>query len=202
MDFLTDAFAGGQRFHVLGAVDDCTRDALATVVGRLPLGTRMARKLDALTMRRGKPDMIVSDIDMEMTSHAVLRLCQDTGIGWHYIAPGKPMLSTFVESFNALLHDECLIEHIFGKLAEARKIIENRRINSHTEQPHTSPGGRAPAETRDHCPHGHKLLLGQQCGHRYQTTHSDTGFCRLDRFSIWTRERTTRPARFPEHPTD
>ena len=55
-----------------------------------------------------------------MTSHAVLRWCQDTGVGWHYIAPGKPMQNAFVESFNGRLRDECLNEHIFGNLAEAR----------------------------------------------------------------------------------
>jgi putative transposase len=36
----------------------------------------------------------------ELTSHAVLGWCQDTGVEWHYIAPGKPQQNGFVESFN------------------------------------------------------------------------------------------------------
>ena len=80
-----------------------------------------------------------------MTSHAVLRWGQDTGVGWHYIAPGKPMQNAFVESFNGRLRDECLKEHIFGNLAEARKVIETLRNDYNTQRPHTSLGGLAPA---------------------------------------------------------
>ncbi len=105
----------------------------------------MTRELDELVGWRGQPDMIVSDNGTEMTSHAVLRWCQDTGVGWHYIVPGKPMQNAFLESFNGKLRDECLNEHIFGNLAEARKIIETWRIDYNTQRPHTSLGGLAPA---------------------------------------------------------
>ena len=50
-----------------------------------------------------------------------------------------------MESFNGRLRDECLNEHIFGNLAEARKIIETWRIDYNTERPHTSLGRLAPA---------------------------------------------------------
>ncbi|MBG6178756.1 transposase InsO family protein [Labrenzia sp. EL_208] len=63
----------------------------------------------------------------ERTSHAVLTWSQDTGIEWHYIAPGKPMQNAFVESFNRRFRDECLNEYLFSNLAEARTIIENWR---------------------------------------------------------------------------
>ncbi|WP_209835617.1 IS3 family transposase [Ruegeria sp. HKCCE3926] len=145
LEFVSDAFEDGRRFRVLCIMDDCTREALATVVDRSLSGARMTRELDDLIRRRGQPDMIVSDNGTEMTSHAVLRWCQDAGVGWHYIAPGKPMQNAFVESFNGRLRDECLNEHIFGNLAEARKIIETWRIDYNTQRPHTSLGGLAPA---------------------------------------------------------
>ena len=145
LDFVSDAFEDGQRFQMLCIVDDCTREALATVVDRSLSGARMTRELDHLIRRRGQPDMIVSDNGTEMTSYAVPRWCQDTGVGWHYIAPGKPMQNAFVESFNGRLRDEYLNEHIFGNLAEARNIIENWRIDCNTQRPHTSLGGLAPA---------------------------------------------------------
>ncbi len=145
LDVVSDASADGQRFNVLCIVDDCTREALATVVDRSLSGARVTRELDDLICRRGQPDMIVGDNRTEMTSHAILRWCQDTGVGWHYIALGKPMQNAFVESFNGRLRDECLNEHIFGNLAEARKIIENWRIDYNTQRPHTSLGGQAPA---------------------------------------------------------
>ncbi|WP_282096843.1 IS3 family transposase [Epibacterium ulvae] len=144
LDFVSDAFEDGQRFRVLCIVDDCTREALATVVDRSLSGARLTRELDDLIRRRGQPDMVVSDNGTEMTSHAVLKWCQNTGVNWHYIAPGKPMQNAFIESFNGRLRDECLNEHIFGNLAEARKIIENWRIDYNTQRPHTSLGGLAP----------------------------------------------------------
>jgi putative transposase len=105
----------------------------------------LTRELDDLIRRRGQPDMIVSDNGTEMTSHAMLRWCPDTGVGRHCIAPGRPMQNAFVESFNGRLRDECLNEHIFGNLAEARKIIENWRIDYNTQRPHTSLGWLPPA---------------------------------------------------------
>ena len=146
LDFVSDALSDGQRFRVLCIVDDCTREALATVVDRSMSGRRMTRELDELIRRRGKPDVIVSDNGTEMTSHAVLRWCQDTGVGWHYIAPGKPMQNAFVESFNGRFRDECLNENLFGNLAEARRIIETWRIDYNINRPHTSLNGQTPTE--------------------------------------------------------
>ncbi len=146
LDFVSDAFEDGQRFRVLCIVDDCTREALATVVDRSLSGARMTRELDDLIRRRGQPNMIVSDNGTEMTSHAVLRWCQDTGVGWHYIAPGKPMQNAFVESFNGRLRDECLNEHVFGNLAEARRIIETWRIDYNFNRPRTSLDRQTPTE--------------------------------------------------------
>ena len=108
LDFVSDALTDGRRFRVLCIVDDFSRAALATVTDRSLSGLRLTRELDTLIQRRGTPDMIVSDNGTEMTSHAVLRWCQETGVNWHYIAPGKPMQNAFVESFNGRLRDECL----------------------------------------------------------------------------------------------
>mgnify|MGYP003835869565 CR=1 FL=1 len=145
LDFVSDALTDGRRFRVLCIVDDFSREALATVADRSLSGLRLTRELDALIRRRGRPDMIVSDNGTEMTSHAVLRWSQDTGVNWHYIAPGKPMQNAYVESFNGRLRDECLNETLFGNLAEARRIIETWRIDYNTQRPHTSLGGLAPA---------------------------------------------------------
>ena len=76
--------------------------------------------------RRGQPCMVVSDNGTELVSRAILRFTQDTGIGWHYIAPGKPIQNAFVESFNGRLRDECLNEHAFSSLAEGCvRFVEN-----------------------------------------------------------------------------
>ena len=56
----------------------------------------------------------------ELTSMAILHWCQDTGVEWHYIAPGKPQQNAFIESFNGRLRDELLNETLFSSLAHAR----------------------------------------------------------------------------------
>jgi putative transposase len=77
---------------------------------------------------------------------AILNWCQETGVAWHYIAPGKPTQNALLESFNGRLRDECLNEHLFANLAEARTIIETWRIDYNTRRPHTSLDGLTPTE--------------------------------------------------------
>ena len=51
--------------------------------------------------------------------------CQQTGVEWHYIAPGKPMQNAFVESYNGSFRDEGLNDTLFSTLAEARYDIRS-----------------------------------------------------------------------------
>jgi putative transposase len=103
LDFVSDALACGRRFRVLAVVDDFTRECLALVADTSLSGLRVGRELDRIVALRGRPAMIVSDNGTELTSHAMLRWQQERGVGWHYIAPGKPQQNGFVESFNVSL---------------------------------------------------------------------------------------------------
>ncbi|WP_443027096.1 integrase core domain-containing protein [Sphingomonas sp. LB3N6] len=55
--------------------------------------------------------MVVSDNGTELTNHAVLTWCQNTGVEWHHIAPGKPQQHGFVESPNGRLADRLSDTH-------------------------------------------------------------------------------------------
>ena len=123
LDFVSDAFMDGRRFRVLAVIDDFTRECLALVADTSLSGRRLARELDAVIPRRGKPRTIVSDNGTEMTSTAVLEWCQDRQVEWHYHASGKPMQNGFVESFNGSFRDECLNETLFSSLTPARTEI-------------------------------------------------------------------------------
>jgi putative transposase len=81
-DFVSDALACGRRFRILAVVDDFTRECLALVVDTSLSGARVARELDAIIAVRGKPLMIVSDNGTELTSMAILKWTQDSGIEW------------------------------------------------------------------------------------------------------------------------
>ena len=146
LDFVSDALACGRKFRVLAVVDDFTRECLALIVDNSLSGIRVARELDRIVARRGRPCLVVSDNGTELTSRAILGWQQDHGIEWHYIAPGKPTQNSFIESFNGRLRDECLNEHLFANLAEARRIIEAWRVDYNTARPHSSLGGLTPME--------------------------------------------------------
>ena len=149
--------ADGRRFRILAVVDDFSRECLARVVDTSLSGVRVARELDRIVELRGRPRMLVSDNGTELTSNAILRWQQDSGVGWHYIAPGKPMQNGFVESFNGRLRDECLNEHLFAGLAEARRIIAEWRYDYNTTRPHTSLDGLTPNEFAARPNWGHNL---------------------------------------------
>jgi putative transposase len=80
----------GRRFRIFAVVDDFSRENLVLVTDTSLSGQRVARELDRVIAERGMPKTIVSDNDTEFTSMAILKWVQDTGINWHYIAPGKP----------------------------------------------------------------------------------------------------------------
>ena len=64
----------------------------------------------------------------------------------HFIQLGKPMQNAFVDSFNARFRDNCLNQHWFRDLREARHLIENWRRHYNQERPHSSLGYTTPAE--------------------------------------------------------
>jgi len=148
LDFVADSLSWGRRFRILCIVDDFTREALALVVDTSIGGQRLARELDVLIARRGKPWTIVSDNGTEMTSRVMLEWTNRTGVDWHYIAPGKPQQNGFVESFNGKLRDECLNEEVFSSLAEARAVIERWRHDYNHIRPHSAHGGKTPEAVR------------------------------------------------------
>jgi putative transposase len=176
LDFASDALTDGRRFRILVVVDDFSRECLALIADTSLSGRRVARELDQLIEQRVRPVTVVSDNGTELTSMAVLRWSQERGVGWHYIAPGKPQQNAFAESFIGRLRDECLNETLFSSLAQARAVLALWQDDYNRVRPHSSLGGATPIQAHQqaiaqalpgHAPaelvtttqHGH-----QQCG--------------------------------------
>ena len=145
MDFVSDVMTDGRRFRILAVVDDFTRECLCLVADTSLSGLRVARELDAVITSRRRPAMCVSDNGTELTSMAILQWSQETGVDWHYIAPGKPTQNAFVESFNGRLRDELLNETLFISLAHAREALEVWKEDYNTVRPHSGLGNLPPA---------------------------------------------------------
>jgi putative transposase len=54
------------------------------------------------------------------------------------IQPGKPAQNAYIESFNGRLRDECLNEHWFRVLQQARDIIAAWRPDYNEQRPHSA----------------------------------------------------------------
>jgi putative transposase len=146
LDFLSDAMTDGRRFRIFAVVDDFTRECLCLIADTSLSGLRVARELDVIIAERGRPILVVSDNGTELTSMAILRWCQETGIEWHYIAPGKPTQNAFIESFNGRLRDELLNETLFVSVAQARTMLAAWLLDYNTVRPHSAIGNVPPAE--------------------------------------------------------
>ena len=60
------------------------------------------------------------------------------------------MQNAFIESFNGRFRDECVNEHWFIDMDDARTTIEAWRLDYNTVRPHGQLGGRTPEEYVEH----------------------------------------------------
>jgi putative transposase len=145
LDFLHDQLSNGRRFRILAILDDFTRECLALVADTALSRLRVGRELDAIIAERGKPVACVSDNGTELTSMAILRWSQETGVDWHSIAPGKPQQNAFIESFNGRRRDELLNETLFASLAHVQVALARWKLDYNTIRPHSGIGNLVPA---------------------------------------------------------
>jgi putative transposase len=149
LDFVSDATATSRRLKLLTIVDTYTRESLAIEVDTSIGGARLARVLDRVIMERhAQPAEIVMDNGPEMTSRALDQWAYERGIRLRFIAPGKPVQNCYIESFNGRLRDECLNQHWFRSLSDAREIVEEWRRDYNRARPHSALGGLTPEEYR------------------------------------------------------
>lgn len=146
LDFLHDRLATKQPFRVLTMVDEYSRESPAIVADRSLPGARVVEILEHLAETHGLPQMLRIDNGPEFAGSALDAWAYRWGIQLHFIEPGKPTQNGYVESFNGRFRDECLNEHWFSTLEEARRLIEAWRQDYNTVRPHSSLGDLTPAE--------------------------------------------------------
>jgi putative transposase len=146
LDFLSDTITDGRRFRVLAVVDDYTRECLALVADTSLSGLRVARELDGVIRLRGRPDTIVSDNGSELTSMAILRWCQETGVAWHYIAPVNPHRTPSSKASTGASATSVSTTRCFRRLPRpAGPSPHGRRITTTTDHTRPSATSRPPS---------------------------------------------------------
>ena len=147
MDFVSDWCVGVRRpLRVLTLVDCCTREALAVRAGYSMSSARVVEILESLCLQGRKPAAIRVDNGPEFVGSRFVLWCQQQGIAITYIQPGKPAQNGYAESFNGKLRDECLNGHYFLDAEDAQRKLDAWRCQYLQERPHSSLGGRTPAE--------------------------------------------------------
>ena len=146
MDFVGDQLANGRRIRMLNVLDVYSRECLRIEVDRSLPSLRVIRVLEELREVRGLPEQIQVDNGPEFTSQAMDRWAYAREVKLSFIEPGKPMQNGYIESFNGKFRDECLNEHWFMDVADAREITGTYRIDYNEERPHSSLGGLTPKE--------------------------------------------------------
>ena len=148
LDFLHDALASGRKIRLLSIIDVFTREALALEVDTSLPGRRVVWVLDRLLDERERPVQVVLDNGPELISRALEEWAHQHAVTLHFIDPGKPIQNAHCESFHSRLRDECLNEHWFLGLGDARRIVEAWRQDYNAERPHSALGYRTPEEWR------------------------------------------------------
>jgi putative transposase len=75
------------------------------------------------------PEFTSSALDVWAHRHGMQLACS---------RPGTPTDNPFIEAFNARIREECLNQHWFVSMEEARTTIEAWRMEYDIERPHTA----------------------------------------------------------------
>jgi putative transposase len=146
MDFMSDQLADNRKLRVFNLLDVYTRECLAIECDTSLTGERVKRILTQVGEVRGLPERIVVDNGPEFAGKVMDRWAYDYGVQLHFIEPGKPVQNAHIESFNGTFRDQCLNEHWFRSINEARLITEGWRQLYNRIKPHSSLGMLTPEE--------------------------------------------------------
>ena len=106
----------------------------------------MVQVLERVAQERGLPEVIQVDNGPEFSSRVADQWAHAHGVVLHFIDPGKPVQNAFIESFNGKFRDECLNQNWFVDLRNARKVIEDWRVDYNTVRPYSSLSYLTPEE--------------------------------------------------------
>jgi putative transposase len=146
LDFMSDCLADGRRFRVLTVLDVFTRECLAIRVDVRFTGGQVVEVLEGLARERGTRKCLRTDNGPAFTGKLLDLWAYFNGVTLDFSRRGKPTDNAFIESFNGRFRQECLDQHWFVCLDDARAKIEAWRREYNEERPHSALGNLAPEE--------------------------------------------------------
>lgn len=146
MDFVSETLFDHRRFRTFNIVDDFTRESIVMYSDRSIKSEKLVNIFNKLKVSRGLPQMIVCDNGPEFISQNLDIWAYQNNVQLKFIQPGKPVQNAYIESFNGKFRDECLNQHWFLNLEEAKYEIEKWRKDYNENRPHSSLKMKTPNE--------------------------------------------------------
>ena len=148
MDFVTDQLVDGRYFRVFTVVDEFSRECVALHAAISIRSKDVGEVLDDAIRRRSAPAAITCDNGTEFTSKALDAWAYWNKVKLDFSRRGKPGDNAHIEAFNSLVRRECLSQHWFTTLEEARGILETWKEEYNNDRPHGSLQQMTPARYR------------------------------------------------------
>jgi putative transposase len=146
MDFMADQLFDGRRLRLLTIVDNFSRVSPGIAVGQGFKSTDVVEALERATAAYGIPQRVRVDNGPEFIAKELDLWAYAHGVVLDFSRPGKPTDNAFIESFNARVRQECLNQHWFLDLADAKEKVESWRAEYNQVRPHSSIGNQTPAQ--------------------------------------------------------
>jgi putative transposase len=143
IDFMFDYLETGRKLKTLTIIDEYSKISPGVLVDHSIRGIDVTAFLDHLASGV-YPKVIRTDQGTEFTSRAMLDWAYRHNIRLEFTRVRKP--NQVVESFNSRVRDECLNEHVFLSLEDARTKIDNWHWRYNNINPHSALGMKSPLE--------------------------------------------------------
>ena len=143
---MSDTLYEGKRFSTFNVIDDFNREALAIEIDILITGKRLVWIFERLRNCRTLPKVLRVENRPEFLSSEFVSWAVSSGMKIHYIQPGKPNQSAYIERFNRTYRNEVLNLYLFMDLEEVREQTYWWMIGYNEGCPHNSLADLTPQE--------------------------------------------------------
>ena len=142
----TDSIGNRRPLKLLTVIDPVTNESPVIQSSFSMRGEQVVEVLDRLCCETEYPDYLQSDNGPEFRSRELAKWYEKHKVKQVFSRPGKPTDNCFIESFNGTFRQECLNIYDFDNLSEAKRIIENWRLDYNQNRPQK---GLTPSEYRN-----------------------------------------------------
>lgn len=151
MDFMADNLFTGEKIRVFTIVDNFTKISPVVDVKFSYKAIDVVNSLRKATLIYGLPKVIKVDNGPEFISKELDLWAYSNKVELDYSRPGKPTDNAFIESFNGKVRQECLNQHWFLSLSDAKVKLDSWRDDYNHNRPHSSIGYQSPEEFAKSC---------------------------------------------------